>query len=88
METFLREKCGREWSTVRRKAGRENGGTVTRSRGLFPVENDQTEVAAPRSFGRFGQRWLQTIHVVTTIAIVAEQQLFLNARKLDITIET
>lgn len=35
-----------------------------------------TQRAAPAAFGRFAQWWLQTIHMIATIAIVTKQQLF------------
>ena len=46
----------------------------------IPVEDDETQVAAPRSFWWLGQRWLQTIHVIATIAVVAKQQLLLKPK--------
>ena len=46
----------------------------------IPVEDDETQVAAPRSFWWLGQRWLQTIHVIATITVVAKQQLLLKPK--------
>lgn len=47
------------------------------SLGLFPVETLQTEFARPRALGRFLDGWNETVHMVTTIAIVAEQKLII-----------
>jgi hypothetical protein len=34
-------------------------------------------MATPRSLWRLGERWFQAIHVITTVTIIAEEQLFL-----------
>jgi hypothetical protein len=41
------------------------------------MENDETKMARPRAFWRLRERRLQAVHVITTIAVVAEKKLFL-----------
>lgn len=61
--------------------GRGAGGVAT-SRGVlvlvdggFLLQQVQTQVAAPTSFGRLGHGRGETVHVVAAVAVIAEQQL-------------
>jgi hypothetical protein len=42
------------------------------------MEFSIAEGAAPRAFGRSGQRRVQAVHVIATVTVVAEQQLVLE----------
>ena len=53
--------------------GAENEGRVS-----FAMEANETQMATPGSFWWLRERRLEAIHVVPTVAVVAEKQLLLH----------